>query len=624
MRRAASAVGSLLALLLAAGLFFGSSIWVAAAALAAAAALGAAALLGRLPLARGGMALVGSLLGLAAWSGISVAWSVTPDRSWDELNRLLVYAAFAVLGLVLGSLGPRACRIAALALGGALAAAILWALAGKAIPALFPDGGRAARLRDPIGYWNALALAADALLVLGLWVAAARGWRRELRVAGAVLAYVAVLAALLAVSRAGLIGAVLAVALWLLLSGDRVERTLLALAAAVPACLLAAWAFTRPGLVEDGQALGARVSAGAWFGGLLLLGAAIVAFAALRLQPLRLAPAARVRVGRALAAGAALAIGLATAAVLVVADPAGGGSVQSPSRLGDASLNNRWEWWKEAWELFTGAPLQGTGAGSFEIAHRRIQDVYIPASEPHDLPLQILAGTGLPGLLLLAWLVAAVAVAGRNALRRLAGPERDAAAALVVVTAVYGLHSLVDFSWDFLAVTAPVLVAAGVLAAAGRPSLVPPARPFAAVALVAVVLGALVSLGTPWLAERSLLEVNRQLDAGNFEAAVDAARRAHSLDPLSIDPYLKLAGVASTRGNPRAARNAFGRAVATQPENPETWFALGSYEFGNDNFCNAYVHLNEAYTLDPASRRWVEGGPLDVARAHVNSGRCSR
>ncbi len=216
-----------------------------------------------------------------------------------------------------------------------------------------------------------------------------------------------------------------------------------------------------------------------------------------------------------------------------------------------------------------------------------------------------------------------MAVAGRDALRRLAGPERDAAAALAAVTAVYGLHALVDFSWDFLAVTAPVLVAAGVLAAAGRPLVAPPARPFAAAALVAVVLGSLVSLGTPWLAERSLDEVSRHLDAGDPVAAAAAARRAHELDPLSIEPFLKLAGVEAIRGNARAARRAFGRAVATQPENPETWFALGSYEFGNDNFCNAYVHLNEAYTLDPASRRWVQGGPLDLARDYVNSGRCS-
>ena len=72
----------------------------------------------------------------------------------------------------------------------------------------------------------------------------------------------------------------------------------------------------------------------------------------------------------------------------------------------------------------------------------------------------------------------------------------------------------------------------------------------------------------------------------------------------------------------RAARQAYAQAIRTQPENPDTWFALGSYEFALEDLCNAYVHLNEAYTLDPASRRWTEGGPLDVARAHVNAGRC--
>ena len=44
-------------------------------------------------------------------------------------------------------------------------------LLGVAIPSLFPDGDRIARLREPVGYWNALALLADAALALGLWVA---------------------------------------------------------------------------------------------------------------------------------------------------------------------------------------------------------------------------------------------------------------------------------------------------------------------------------------------------------------------------------------------------------------------------------------------------------------------
>ena len=98
----------------------------------------------------------------------------------------------------------------------------MWALAGKAIPGLFPDGGRTARLRDPIGYWNALALAADMLLVLALQLAAT-GRSRAAVAGGAILAYAAGVAVLLAASRAGVAAAVLGVALLLWLWRDRVQ-----------------------------------------------------------------------------------------------------------------------------------------------------------------------------------------------------------------------------------------------------------------------------------------------------------------------------------------------------------------------------------------------------------------
>src|SRR5687767_6167376 len=164
--RAPAVVAVPLCALLTAALFAGESFWVGAVALLVAAAVLALGLVGRIPLSASGVPLVAALVALAAWSGVSIAWSVAPDRSWDDLNRGLVHAAFAVLGVAAGSLGLRsqrlgACRLVALVLAGALGAAVLWALAGKAIPALFPDGGRAARLRDPIGYWNALALRSE-------------------------------------------------------------------------------------------------------------------------------------------------------------------------------------------------------------------------------------------------------------------------------------------------------------------------------------------------------------------------------------------------------------------------------------------------------------------------------
>ncbi|MDF2750638.1 MAG: hypothetical protein K0T00_1814 [Gaiellaceae bacterium] len=610
--------------LLVGALFAGESTGLALLALALAGVLLCLALLGRVPLARGAAPLVGSLLAIAAWSGLSALWSVAPDRSWDELNRGLLYAAFAVVGAVLGSLGPHALRVTGWAITGAFGLAVAWALAGKAIPAFFPDGGRAARLRDPIGYWNALALAADALLVLGLWIASTRGVPRALRGLGVGVAYLAVVAILLAASRTGVLGGAVALALWLALERERVERALLALAAVAPAAAVAGWAFTRPALVDDGQVHADRVADGALFGLLLVLGAAIAVGAALALERLELGGESRLRLSRALTAGAlvatvALAIGVAAAG-----NPLGDGrSVeQGPRRLAETGLNNRREFWGEAWQIFRADPATGAGAGTFEIARKRYRDDAVSTVEPHSLPLQFLAGTGIVGFALLAALVAAVAWAAVGALRRLGGEERRAAAALAVLPAVYLLHALVDYDWSFAAVTGPTLLAAGALATAGRERALTTAQPVLAGGVAVVVVAALVAVATPWLAERELRHATRELESGDVDAAIAAAERARRLDPLSVEPLHRLAGIHAQRRHVRTAREAYAEAVRLQPENPDTWFALGSYEHSRRFLCQAYIHLNESYTLDPSSARWSPGGPLDEARDFVNAGNC--
>ena len=612
------------AALVAGALFAGESLWLAAAALAAGGVLAVLALLRRVPLGRGAAPLVGALLAIAAWNGASALWSVAPDRSWDELNRGLLYAAFALVGAVLGSLGPRALRLTGWGLLTALGLVVLWALAGKAIPALFPDGGRAARLRDPIGYWNALALAGDALLVLGLWLAATRSAARPLRALGAVLAYAAVVAVLLAASRTGVLAGVVAVGLWLGLERERVERTLLALAAIVPAAAVAGWAFTRPALVEDGQSHADRVGDGALFALLLVLAAAIVAAAALAVDRLELGAESRFRLGRALAAGAVVGAVAVVIGVAALGDPLGDGrSVeQGPRRLAETGLNNRREFWSEAWQIFRAEPLTGAGAGTFEVARKRYRDDAVSTVEPHSLPLRFLAGSGIVGFALFAALVAAVAWAAVAALRRLRGEERRAAAALAIVPAAYLVHALVDYDWSFAAVTGPTLLAAGALATAGRERALATTQPLAAAIVAVVTLAALASVGTPWLAERQLRQATTELEAGDYDEAIAAAERAHELDPLSIEPLHRLAGIHAQRRHARAAREAYAEAVRLQPENPDTWFALGFYEHSRRFLCQAYVHLNESYTLDPSSSRWSPGGPLDEARDFVNAGNC--
>jgi O-antigen ligase len=294
---------------------------------------------------------------------------------------------------------------------------------------------------------------------------------------------------------------------------------------------------------------------------------------------------------------------------------------ESPSRLVDPSANNRLDWWGEALQIVSAEPLSGAGADTFKIARKRYRDQAVETVEPHSVPLQFLAGTGPVGLLLFLSLVAAAAWSAVVALRRHEGAERAAAAALAVFPALWLFHALVDFPWNFVAVTGPALFAAGVLAAADRE----PARvrsPFSAAGALALCLVAIASVASPWLAERSIREVGAALDRGDLDAAADAADRARSLDPLALEPLFAQARVQESARELGAARRTYADAVRLQPANPEAWLELGLFEASRDDLCPAYFHLNEAYTLDPAGTQWVEGGPLDQARAFVNAGKC--
>src|SRR3954469_19031250 len=117
----------------------GRLFWIGAFAVLAALALVAA---GPVPVPRGwGAVCLALLVALAAWVGLTMAWSIAPDRSWAAFDRILVYAALAALGLLAAQL-PRPARTIAGGLALLLALVLGWALLGKVIPTLFPDGAR--------------------------------------------------------------------------------------------------------------------------------------------------------------------------------------------------------------------------------------------------------------------------------------------------------------------------------------------------------------------------------------------------------------------------------------------------------------------------------------------------
>jgi hypothetical protein len=565
---------------------------------------------------------------LVAWTGLTIWWSIAGDRSWDAAAKGIVVLAFGIVGLAAIARPGRPARSLALLLAAALAVVLVWALAGKAIPSLGPDdAGRVARLKGSIGYWNALALLADAALGLGLWLVVSVRDRFD-RPAGALLLYTAALVALLTQSRTGLLVAAIVVGLALLLSEDRIEAALLALLSVVPAVAVAGWAFTRPALVDDGGSHSDRVSDGAVLGALVVVGAVAVLLLVARVPVVRLVASRRCDVVRWLVLSAALLVAVGMLALVAsVGNPVTwaahqlstpGEVTNGAGHLGTLETNNRTVWWGEAWQVFRAHPAGGTGAHTFEIARKRFRDDARNVTEPHSVPLQLLSDSGLPGFLFGLALVGCLLVGFRGTIGRLEGGERAAAVGLLALPVAFCLHALLDYDLDFLAVVAPTALVSAALLGAGRP--LAGSRHPTRVAVVAV-LGACVAVWVvlaPALASRSVDTAYGQGDAGRFGEAASSARRAQLLNPLSLDALVARATVAGLRRDNRAAEAFYEQATRLQPENPDIWYQLGIFRYTTGDLCGAYAALNAAYTLDPKSSLFYPGGPLDVARDAVN------
>jgi tetratricopeptide (TPR) repeat protein len=161
----------------------------------------------------------------------------------------------------------------------------------------------------------------------------------------------------------------------------------------------------------------------------------------------------------------------------------------------------------------------------------------------------------------------------------------------------YVLHSVVDFDWDFVAVTGPFLMSVGVLLGAGtvrrerRWTLAPvPA---------ALVVAVAYSLLAPWFALRASDAALGSLEAGRPARAVGHARDARSLNPFALEPVFLEAGAAEQLGDLSAARALYVKAIEVQPLNWRPWYELGSFELDLLNYRAAVRPLERAVQLDP-------------------------
>jgi hypothetical protein len=616
---------------------------------------------------------LGLLLAFAALTAVSVVWSVQPDESWQDAGRMFAYCAVFGAAIALVRLSPS--HWPALLGGLALAAVVVcgYALLTKVFPGGIAAINPYARLEEPFGYWNAIGLTAAMGVICCMWL----GSRRSGHALLSALAYPAtgllLLTLMLAYSRGALAALLVGLLLWFVLVPLRLRGAAVLILSALCAGGVAAWDFATHALSAEGVALADRAAAGHRLGALVLAMIILLGIAGLAIGFLtgRRAPSARVRrnAGTLLLAAIAcmvLALGGALAhshrgltgsishAVDSLTNPNAKLPANTPGRL-TAVASVRARYWKEALQVFEAHPALGTGGLGYHTARLRYRRETIDVQHAHGFIVQTLADLGLAGLavalaLLLAWMAAAgrathplnrswsgwrQLTAGRLPRWRSSPqrytPERIGLLSMLCVVVVFGVHSLVDWTWYVPGDAIVALLCAGWLAgrgpleglragaaptrvqlgeqgsargprAAGRPRLpslgeLGPVR----VGLAgAVILGTLLAVWAQWQPLRSIDASQEALALVSRDprGALAAAQTGVDRDPLSAEALFTLAGVQRATGQPAVAQATLQRAVRLQPSNPATWLVLGKYEL-TTNQPAALKDLEAGIYLDP-------------------------
>ena len=596
----------------------------------------AAALLFSAPARLWGATTVGLFAALTALTALSIIWSVQPDDSWQGTNLTLSYLAAFAGAAALARLLPGRWRALIWAIAITSVGLGAYALARKVYPSA---GETLGRLQTPLGYWNAIGVMAAIGLPPCLWIWSRRDSSPVLR--GLAVPGVAILMTVVALSfsRSAAIAAVVAIGCWLVFVPRRLSTAALLGIGAIGAALMTGWALSKPGLTGNNQALDLRTSAGHTYGIVLVVSVlllTIVGIAAARVADRNvLSEPRRRRIGTVLVILVAL---LPVAGIVAVAESSRGltgeishawdtltnvNAVTSNGVARFGSLgSSRPLYWSEGIKVGEHALFKGVGALGFATARARYathQDVAVHA---HSYVVQTFADLGLLGLaislaLLVSWTISAArSVAARtrwSALDPGQTAEREGLIALGLVVLAFGIQSAIDWTWFFPAVAVPVLLCAGWLS--GRGPLASPvglaARRVSLIARPAVAAGATalaaVSLLLAWLiwqplsSADSLASAENAALSGHLSSAFSDARDAASADPLALEPLFVLSALYQSARDDAAARAELVKAVRLQPENAQSWLALGSFDLDNHHARRSLPSLERANMLDPTS-----------------------
>lgn len=555
-----------------------------------------------------------ALVGLGAWTALSLLWTTVPAAPIAYAERIFVYASLFAIGLWATSLLGRRMHLALVPValtGAVVGVATVIVLATGTDVTWYLQGD--ATLRFPIGYRNADA----AFLLICLWpllgLAAHNEWRWPLRALALAAATVLIDLAVLAQSRGSLPALAIAGCVYLVLTPNRLRAGTVIVLAVLPVLpflsdLLAVFRYNSPdsGIVP---LLRDAAQATAYSAALSLIVASVVfglIYPRIDLGPVRV---------RAISWVAGTLVVLAAVAGATVFVARHGGPIEfidqrasEFSKTGYPNLHsqgirfganvgsNRHDFWRVAVDEGLEQPLLGGGAGSFQLAYIKDRQSPEEPHDPHGIEAAVFSELGFPGLLLLAAFVIGAAWAALRSRGR--GPLAASLVAAASAGAVQWLvHGSWDWFWQYAGVTALGVYLLGVAAAPGLGE-GPPTRAVRTRAIAVAVLAALALVAVPlFLSDRYAGRANEVADS-DPAAAIDDLDRAVDLNPFSDDPLITRGVIEAGLGRRAAAVASFREAADREPDHYVPYLFIARELLGVDRPA-AQAALDRAAELNP-------------------------
>jgi tetratricopeptide (TPR) repeat protein len=581
------------------------------------------------------------LAALVAWSYLSLLWSDTPGDGLTASNKFVLYLMAAWVLAMLPWTAASAAAVLGVWVAGVSAVcaiSLLDAHGTGEIGKFFIEG----RYLDPIGYANGV----SALPAMALFPAFVLAYRREtpalLRPLALAASVLLLEFSLLPQSRGAMIGLIFTIPLFVLLASDRLRLVLPGLV------LIGATALAVGPLYEvyDVATVATQGTPNPPAVGPVLDRAANAVLLALGLGVALVLLDRGLRPGPALVSqarrGVGAVVGLAMVAAVVLAALNGGAiadkadeawttfksgkdtPAKQGARLTTAYADQRYDYFRVAYEGFEEKPLAGIGFGGYERRYTRDRAFEKPSRYAHNVWLRVMGELGLVGLLLLAGFLAASAGRAAWLRRRLDGLAAALVAAIVCLSAYFFVHASFDWLEEFPALASPAFALPLVALALASPATASGAqRPRAArvagrLVTAGVLAAAALALSPAYLATRYDDRAARTWTA-NPEAAFDDLERASGLAPLSARPELRAGTLAVDLDQLGTARRHFTDSLGRE----DTWYAhfvLALIASQQGNKAEARREIRIAHTLNredrfvsEAFRRVRRGRRLDPA-----------